>query len=86
MRLSFCLVWLLAPPPTLTLGEGGQSKSLSDKGLPQSCCWGSPLGAGTEGGRHGPGETEEDEAGRGGVLCRGQEWGAQSQEAEREAG
>ena len=29
MRLSFCLVWLLAPPPTLTLGEGGQSKSLS---------------------------------------------------------
>jgi len=32
-------------------------------------------GADAEGGRHGPGETEEDEAGWGGVLRRGQEWG-----------
>ena len=43
-------------------------------------------GADAEGGRHGPGETEEDEAGWGGVLRRGQEWGARSQEAECEAG
>ena len=34
----------------------------------------------------GPRETEEEEAGRRGVLCRGQEWGARSQEAERETG
>ena len=43
-------------------------------------------GAGTEGGRHGPGETEEDEAGRGGVLCGGQEWRTRGQEAARAAG
>ena len=43
-------------------------------------------GADAEGGRHGPGETEEDEAGWGGVLRGGQEWGARSQEAECEAG
>lgn len=42
--------------------------------------------AGTEGGRHGPGEAEEDEAGRGGVLRGGQEWRARGKEAECAAG
>ena len=43
-------------------------------------------GADAEGGRHGPGEAEEDEAGRGGVLYGGQEWRARGKEAECAAG